>query len=116
MDINQLHTQAMDIADAADIAKMRDQLEESSVLYKQAFELERDAAIMAFRSGIGEPSISILLRSAASLALECKLFRECEQLIGLALSGTPPEICWKMSISGDIFKQKVFLLQKMNSS
>ena len=107
MDINQLHTQAMDIADAADIAKMRDQLEESSVLYKQAFELERDAAIMAFRSGIGEPSISILLRSAASLALECKLFRECEQLIGL---------CWKMSISGDIFKQKVFLLQKMNSS
>ncbi|BBL03772.1 MULTISPECIES: hypothetical protein [Pseudomonadati] len=91
MDINQLHTQAMDIADAADIAKMRDQLEESSVLYKQAFELERDAAIMAFRSGIGEPSISILLRSAASLALECKLFRECEQLIGLALSGTPPE-------------------------
>lgn len=91
MDISQLHIEAMDIADSADIAKMHNQLDESLKLYQQAFELERKVAIEAFRSGIGEPSVAILLRSAASLALECKLFRECEQLIGLALSGTPPE-------------------------
>ena len=91
MDISQLHIKAMDIADAADIAKMHNQLDESLKLYQEAFELERQVAIEAFKLGIGEPSVAILLRSAASLALECKLFRECEQLIGLALSGMPPE-------------------------
>ena len=36
-----------------------------------------------------EPGLSILYRSAASLAIQCGRYREAEQLIAKALSGNP---------------------------
>ena len=44
----------------------------------------------AYKNNVGEPSVSVLLRSAASLAMSCKKLRESEKLIALALSGEPP--------------------------
>ena len=38
-----------------------------------------------------EPGLSILYRSAASLAIQCGRYREAEQLIAKALSGNPTE-------------------------
>lgn len=90
MNITDLHNQAMDIADIADIKKNGGYKDEAISLYKDAFELESQAAMLAFQNNIGEPSVSILLRSAASLALSCNLYRDAEKIISLALSGEPP--------------------------
>lgn len=89
MSIAELHNKAMELADFGDISKMKGLLEEAVRYYSEAFELERSAAMEAKNDNIGEPSISVLLRSAASLGLCCKRLREAEQLIALALSGEP---------------------------
>jgi len=44
----------------------------------------------AYTENVGEPTISVLFRSAASLAMCCNKNREAEKLINLALSGEPP--------------------------
>jgi hypothetical protein len=59
-------------------------------LFRQAFDLERQAAKAVADDHGAEPSRSVLLRSAASLALDCREFREAERLIAIALSGDPP--------------------------
>ena len=76
MSIAELHNKAMELADFGDISKMKGLLEEAVRYYSEAFELERSAAMEAKNDNIGEPSISVLLRSAASLGLCCKRLRE----------------------------------------
>lgn len=90
MSVTELHNKAMELADLGDISKMKNLPEDALRYYSEAFELERCAAYEAKKTEIPEPSLSILLRSAASLGLWCKRFRESEQLIALALSGEPP--------------------------
>lgn len=90
MNIVELHNKAMDIADIADIKKNAGDIEESTAYYKEAFELEKEAALTSYNDQLGEPSTSVLLRSAASLAISCELYRDAEKLISLALSGEPP--------------------------
>lgn len=91
--IQELHAKAMDLAGRASLLQMRGG-KSADRLFRQAFALERKAAeALAFKFD-AEPSRSVLLRSAASLALDCKKYRDSEQLIALALSGNPPqEIC-----------------------
>lgn len=90
MNITELHNRAMELADLGDVSKSRRLPEEALRYYNEAFELERQAACEAKNAGIPEPSLSVLLRSVASLGLCCKRLRESEQLIALALSGEPP--------------------------
>jgi hypothetical protein len=90
MSIAELHNKAMELADLGDISKLKHLPEESSRYYNEAFEIARQAAHEAVKSNVQEPSLSILLRSAASLALCSMRLREAEQLIALALSGEPP--------------------------
>jgi hypothetical protein len=90
MNIRELHSKAMELADMADLEKMRGSKAESDLLYEQSYLLESEAAMSAYENKTGEPSVSVLLRSAASLAMSCKKFREAEKLIALALSGEPP--------------------------
>jgi hypothetical protein len=90
MNIRELHSKAMELADMADLEKMRGNKAESDSLYEQSYSFESQAAMLAYENKTGEPSISVLLRSAASLAMSCKKFREAEKLIALALSGEPP--------------------------
>src|SRR5690348_16163384 len=59
--------------------------------FQQAYELESKAALRLADNMEAEPSRSVLLRSAATLALDCRLLREAEMLICTALAGHPPE-------------------------
>ncbi|MEN9918014.1 MAG: hypothetical protein RL662_450 [Bacteroidota bacterium] len=90
MNIIELHNKAMEIADLADIKKAVGNTLEALHLYEEAFEYERKAAMGTYFNKEKEPNVSILLRSAASLALNCNNNREAEKLIALGLSGEPP--------------------------
>jgi len=91
-DIRTLHNEAMDLALKGDIAAKADPKgEEAIALYTEAFEKEREAALLADFMQNPEPGLSILYRSAASLAMQCGRYREAEQLIAKALSGNPTE-------------------------
>lgn len=85
-----LHREAMDLADQAVTAQRRKARDEATQLFKQAFERERAAAVIFVNDFDAEPTRSVLLRSAASLALDCQEYREAERLIAAALWGNPP--------------------------
>lgn len=90
--IRDLHRKAMDLTDQAESAKRSGEIGRAQSLFRMAFELERDAAMMLIDDSPQiEPTRSILLRSAASLALDCEEYREAERLISIALTGEPPE-------------------------
>lgn len=76
----------MDYADEADAAKRAGEGERARELFSQALELETQAAEFAD----AEPARSILYRSAATLALDCKLHRRAEILAATGLVGSPP--------------------------
>ena len=86
-----LHREAMDLADQAEAAQRRKARNESIQLFRQAFERERAAAVLFVNDFDAEPTRSVLLRSAASLALDCQEYREAERLIAAALWGNPPD-------------------------
>lgn len=90
MDIRELHNEAMHKAELGDMQKHQGNLDEARDLYAMAYELEKSVATAALENQLGEPTISILLKSTASLAMRCELYRDAEKLIGLALSGEPP--------------------------
>lgn len=88
--IQTLHQQAMDLAEAAAVARLRGALEEAERLTRQAFEQETQAASLIANTVDAEPTRSVLHRSAASLAIECGELQTAERLIATALSGNPP--------------------------
>ena len=106
-DIKELHSEAMDLALQGDIAASGGKGDECVPFYHAAFEKEREAALLAAFLQNPEPGLSILFRSAASLAVQCGLYREAEQLVAKALSGNPtPEIARELrEILQDIYTQ-----------
>jgi hypothetical protein len=88
--IQTLHQQAMDLAEAAAVARLRGALEQAAQLTRRAFEQETQAANLVASVLDAEPTRSVLHRSAASLAIECGELRTAERLIATALSGSPP--------------------------
>ena len=85
------HHIAMDYVAKGLMARMRGNTEEAATHFEQALENEL-AAIdnLSTQSGL---SWSILLRSAATMALDCEDFRMAEKLASTALAGDPhPEI------------------------
>lgn len=89
-DIKDLHRQAMEQTDLALAARREGEVSQALRYFRQAYDLERQAAANYIDDFKAEPTRSILLRSAASLAIDCKLLTEAEKLICLALSGDPP--------------------------
>ena len=85
MSPQELHIKAIDLAEQAFLLRFKDNSAQVEKLFKEAFELEREAALLI----MDEPSRSILLKSAASLAINCNELRDAEKLITLALSGEP---------------------------
>ena len=65
--------------------------DEAIILYEQAFELERQAALSLLNREDVEPTRSILFRSAAALAKDCRRYKDSEKMIAYAFSGNPPE-------------------------
>ncbi len=88
-EINTLHNQAMDAAGRAFHADIHGDYATAETLFREAFDLERRAAMLVLDAP-AEPTRSVLLRSAASLALGCREFREAERLIAVGLAGNPP--------------------------
>lgn len=87
------HNEAMDLAQMAQIAAQQGDTGKAATMFSEAFEKEREVAMIAYSNQHPQPGLSILLQSAAHLAVTCKQPREAEKLIGLALSGdTPSEI------------------------
>lgn len=89
-EINDWHQRAMEAAGRAFKADLSGDYQVSEHLFREAFELERTAAETVAPFLDAEPTRSVLLRSAASLALDCSEHREAERLVALALSGHPP--------------------------
>ena len=87
----QLHNQAMDYADQADMARRRGDTITMLQFFQKAFEAERMAAELLTAELDMEPTRSIIFRSAASLAFDCEEYREAERLICQGLAGNPPE-------------------------
>lgn len=87
-DVNELHNRAMDLAEFAQVARVRGNVHREADLLKQALELERDA-IRALKDPV-EPTFSVLHRSAGTLALRCGKYRLAEQLAANALAQEPP--------------------------
>ncbi|MEL6310593.1 MAG: hypothetical protein AAFR81_22070 [Chloroflexota bacterium] len=87
---NTKHDKAMEFATLAFLAEQRGETDDASRLYREAYELEKLVADKLIPTDI-EPSRSVILRSAASLAIDCGEYREAEKLIATALAGDPPK-------------------------
>lgn len=90
MTVKELHREAMKHNDLAIIAKRT----EPSIVkeyFQKAFEYEKQAFVKFNSESKAEPTRTILLRSAANLALLATLPREAEKLIAIGLAGDPPD-------------------------
>ncbi len=85
-----LHQQAMFFAQDALVATQHKDTEKAFELNQKAFDIERQVALSLVDSQ-NEPFRSIIMRSAASLALDIKQFREAEIFISHGLLGLPPD-------------------------
>lgn len=104
----ELHRQAMSLADEADEANRSGDGPKALTLFRRALDLERRAAEQIIPRE--EPTRSVLLRSAASLAISCHEYREAERLIATALAGEPPrEICEELrDLLEELYTQSPF--------
>ena len=85
-----IHDKAMTLAQEAIMARIRKDENKAQMLYKQSFDLEREAAYIYAERFDKEPTRSILYRSAASLAIECHLYQEADLLIQQGQSNDTP--------------------------
>lgn len=90
MVLREIHTEAMDLAEKAMIARTRGNSAAARKYLKKALRKEQEAARFAVETGVPEPTRSILLKSAAHLAMDCGEGRLAEQLVSTALAGDPP--------------------------
>lgn len=90
MRIDQIHEQAMEIADEASILKLRGKPDDALTLFRKAALLEMEAAFNLSIDPESEPSRSILFRSAASLAYDAEDYKLADRLVASGLAGFPP--------------------------
>jgi len=88
--IESLHEQAVDKAEAAFAMKRKGQSHDAVRLFREALELEQEAAFSYSPTQESEPSRSILFRSAAALAFHAGDYEQAEYLVANGLSGFPP--------------------------
>lgn len=105
MTISELHRKAIEHTDAAILKRFNGDNNSAIIEFAEAFNLEKEAAMLSIKESIGEPTQSVLLKSAASLALNCEEYREAEKLISLALSNELPN---------DIAEELRNLLEEVN--
>ncbi|MEO1404416.1 MAG: hypothetical protein AAFV72_24630 [Cyanobacteria bacterium J06635_1] len=73
--VQELHQQAMDLAEQAGLQKLRGNTSLVQEILREALELETEAARMVADDLSAEPTRSVLHRSAATLAVECGSYR-----------------------------------------
>ena len=87
MTVKDLHRESMKFNDLALLAKFDNDIYKVKENFFKAFEFEKQAFILFNRSSNEEPTRSILVRSAANLAILSEEFREAEKLISIGLAG-----------------------------
>jgi hypothetical protein len=90
--IEKLHNQAMDLAENAFLAQQKGDTNAFVQLSKEAFLLEKAAAMLLQNQLDTEPSRSVLFKSAAFLAFDAQEFQECRNMITYTLLGKPDSI------------------------
>lgn len=90
----ELHEEAMDFSGKAQAAQIKGtKKEETLAFFREAFRLEKKAAMLLKDEKVKLVTRAVLFRSAAVLALDCGEINEAEKLIDLGLSGkVPPQI------------------------
>jgi hypothetical protein len=91
IDTRSLHRSAMETADRAVEARRAKRGDDAQSLFRQACRLEAQAAMTVAEDLEAEPTRSVLLRSAASLALNGELYGYAAYLVARAIEGSPPE-------------------------
>jgi len=91
MNTKQLHQEASMAVQQAIVLRAQEEEEAAHKLFTKAFELEKQAALSLLTDFDNEPTRSVLFRSAASLAMNCKKYREAEKLAAQGLAGDPPQ-------------------------
>lgn len=117
--IQELHQKAMDLAEQADLARLRGSANQAQGFLRQALSLETEAAQMVVDDLTAEPTRSVLHRSAASLAMKCGELQTAEKLIARALAGMPPldieeelkDLFMQINLRGYLNKQGVELTE-----
>jgi len=89
MNFKQIRQQASFVIQEAIVAQAKGN-EDAIQLFEKAFEFEKQAALMLINDFDNEPTRSVLFRSAGSLAMNCKKYREAEKLFAQGLAGEPP--------------------------
>lgn len=104
-----LHSKAMERANLAFIARMRGDEAQARILFEQAFAHEIEGIAALEERERVEPWLSVLHRSAATLALDCDLPREAERIAAKALAQDPhPEIAEELR---DVLEQAIARLR-----
>lgn len=86
----ELHDQAMDLVEVAILKRMSGDAEAVTRLYAEALELELSAISQLEKSEqIGEPTWSVMHRSAGWMAFNSGQYRRAEKLASKALAGNP---------------------------
>jgi len=85
-----LHKEAMIFADEAYFHKFQGNNDAAIEKFRQAFLIESEASFASISENIGQPTTSILFKSAAALALQCNETIEAEKLICHGLLSNPP--------------------------
>jgi hypothetical protein len=80
----------MDLADEAFRLQRIGQSQQAQTLFKEALDLEREAALLLPATQESEPSRAILFRSAAALAYNAEDYEAAERLVAYGLTGFPP--------------------------
>jgi hypothetical protein len=88
--IKATHQLAMDTNALAELSKAKGLEEDANTFYKQAYALEKKAALMTSAKDDDPIPHFILLRSAAALAYKSKLYKDSQRLIEICLSENPP--------------------------
>jgi hypothetical protein len=88
--VRQLHDEAMKLAQLALVARQQGELAEAERFARQAYQCEQQAAQLIPLEKKSEPTRSILYRSAASLAYQCREHNTAYQLVKEGLAGYPP--------------------------
>lgn len=91
MSVRDLHQDAMHWAGEGLRARLKGDAERAREYFIKALESEREAAEQVPAKPPIEPTRSVLFRSAASLAMDCGLYREAERLAATGLAGEPPD-------------------------
>jgi small subunit ribosomal protein S20 len=91
--IEELHNTAMELADLGFTNRQQGKQYEANVYFAKACKLEEEAAVNAIKHGLGQPTVGILLRSAATLASDIGD-------VGKILSLT------KKAVSTDLYKEQ----------